>query len=69
MIIATGPLTSPSLADAIGRLTGEGALAFFDAIAPIVHRHSIDMDVAWMQSRYDKEGPSGVAEAPMSTVR
>ena len=58
-IIATGPLTSPALAEAIGALTGEGALAFFDAIAPIVHRHSIDMDVAWMQSRYDKEGPGG----------
>jgi methylenetetrahydrofolate--tRNA-(uracil-5-)-methyltransferase len=63
VIVATGPLTSPSLAEAIGRLTGEGALAFFDAIAPIVHRHSIDMDVAWMQSRYDKEGPSGSAQA------
>jgi methylenetetrahydrofolate--tRNA-(uracil-5-)-methyltransferase len=51
-------------------LTGEGALAFFDAIAPIVHRHSINMDVAWMQSRYDKVGPGGDAEAyvncPMS---
>jgi methylenetetrahydrofolate--tRNA-(uracil-5-)-methyltransferase len=70
VILATGPLTSPALAEAIGRLTGEGALAFFDAIAPIVHRHSIDMDVAWMQSRYDKEGPSGGAGAyvncPMS---
>jgi methylenetetrahydrofolate--tRNA-(uracil-5-)-methyltransferase len=58
-IIATGPLTSPALADEIRRLTGEDALAFFDAIAPIVHRDSIDMNVAWMQSRYDKEGPSG----------
>jgi methylenetetrahydrofolate--tRNA-(uracil-5-)-methyltransferase len=63
VIVATGPLTSPALAEAIGRLTGEGALAFFDAIAPIVHRHSIDMDVAWMQSRYDKPGPGGGAEA------
>ena len=63
VIIATGPLTSPALAEAIGALTGEGALAFFDAIAPIVHRHSIDMDVAWMQSRYDKEGPGGGAGA------
>ena len=61
VIIATGPLTSPSLAEAIAGLTGEGALAFFDAIAPIVHRHSIDMGVAWMQSRYDKEGPGGAA--------
>ena len=59
VIVATGPLTSHALAQAIGRLTGEGALAFFDAIAPIVHRHSIDMDVAWMQSRYDKPGPGG----------
>jgi methylenetetrahydrofolate--tRNA-(uracil-5-)-methyltransferase len=58
-IIATGPLTSPLLADAIARLTGEDALAFFDAIAPIVHRDSIDMSVAWFQSRYDKEGPAG----------
>jgi methylenetetrahydrofolate--tRNA-(uracil-5-)-methyltransferase len=59
VVIATGPLTSDALAQSIGRLTGEGSLAFFDAIAPIVHRDSIDMDVAWMQSRYDKEGPSG----------
>jgi methylenetetrahydrofolate--tRNA-(uracil-5-)-methyltransferase len=70
VIVATGPLTSPALATAIGELTGEGALAFFDAIAPIVHRHSIDMDAAWMQSRYDKEGPGGDAGAyvncPMS---
>jgi methylenetetrahydrofolate--tRNA-(uracil-5-)-methyltransferase len=63
VIIATGPLTSPALAEAIGALNGEGALAFFDAIAPIVHRHSIDMDVAWMQSRYDKEGPGGAGGA------
>jgi methylenetetrahydrofolate--tRNA-(uracil-5-)-methyltransferase len=70
VIVATGPLTSPALAEAIGGLTGEGALAFFDAIAPIVHRHSINMNVAWMQSRYDKVGPGGDAEAyvncPMS---
>ena len=70
VIVATGPLTSPALAEAIGGLTGEGALAFFDAIAPIVHRHSINMDVAWMQSRYDKVGPGGDSEAyvncPMS---
>ncbi len=70
VIVATGPLTSPALAEAIGTLTGEGSLAFFDAIAPIVHRDSVDMDVAWMQSRYDKEGPGGDAAAyvncPMS---
>ncbi len=63
VVIATGPLTSAALAGAIAGLTGEGALAFFDAIAPIVHRDSIDMDVAWMQSRYDKEGPSGEGAA------
>lgn len=59
VIIATGPLTSPGLSAAIGRLTGEAALAFFDAIAPIVYRESIDMSVCWMQSRYDKSGPGG----------
>jgi methylenetetrahydrofolate--tRNA-(uracil-5-)-methyltransferase len=59
VILATGPLTSPALADAIRRLTGEDSLAFFDAIAPIVHRDSIDMSVAWFQSRYDKAGPGG----------
>ena len=53
-IIATGPLTSGALADAIQRETGAEALAFFDAIAPIVYADSVDMDVAWMQSRYDK---------------
>ena len=59
VIIATGPLTSPALADFVRRLTGEDSLAFFDAIAPIVHRDSIDMSVAWFQSRYDKAGPGG----------
>jgi methylenetetrahydrofolate--tRNA-(uracil-5-)-methyltransferase len=59
VIVATGPLTSPNLAKAISGLTGEGALAFFDAIAPIVHRDTIDMDIAWLQSRYDKTGPGG----------
>jgi methylenetetrahydrofolate--tRNA-(uracil-5-)-methyltransferase len=63
VIVATGPLTSPALAEAILELTGEGALSFFDAIAPIVHVESIDMDVAWRQSRYDKEGPGGDAAA------
>jgi methylenetetrahydrofolate--tRNA-(uracil-5-)-methyltransferase len=58
-ILATGPLTSPALAEAISRLTGEESLAFFDAIAPIVHRESIDFDIAWFQSRYDKAGPAG----------
>ncbi len=59
VIFCTGPLTSPSLADSIRNLTGEDSLAFFDAIAPIVHRDSIDFDIAWKQSRYDKEGPGG----------
>jgi len=59
VVIATGPLTSPALAEAIQGLTGEDALSFFDAIAPIIHADSIDMDIAWRQSRYDKEGPGG----------
>lgn len=59
VIIATGPLTGSALAEAIRNLTGEDSLAFFDAIAPIVHRESINMDIAWFQSRYDKEGPAG----------
>ena len=58
-IVATGPLTSPALAEDIRRVGGEDQLAFFDAIAPIVHRDSIDLEVAWFQSRYDKEGPGG----------
>ncbi len=58
-IIATGPLTSSSLAHDIIDATGEEQLAFFDAIAPIVHRDSIDFDQAWLQSRYDKPGPGG----------
>jgi methylenetetrahydrofolate--tRNA-(uracil-5-)-methyltransferase len=59
VIIATGPLTSPDLAATIAKLTGEAQLAFFDAIAPIVHRESIDLDQTWFQSRYDKTGPGG----------
>ena len=59
VIVATGPLTSPALAGALRVLTGEDSLAFFDAIAPIVEHDSIDMDVAWLQSRYDKKGPGG----------
>ena len=59
VIIATGPLTSPDLANTIHSLTGETALAFFDAIAPIVYKDSIDFDKAWFQSRYDKVGPGG----------
>lgn len=59
VIVATGPLTSAALAGAIRELTDETALAFFDAIAPIVHKETIDMSVAWFQSRYDKPGPGG----------
>ena len=61
-IIATGPLTAPSLAEAIQARTGADSLAFFDAIAPIVHTHSIDMDICWFQSRYDKVGPGGTGK-------
>ncbi len=59
VIIATGPLTSPALAEAIRAVTGEADLAFFDAIAPIVERETIDMTKAWFQSRYDRVGPEG----------
>ncbi|MCQ0987490.1 methylenetetrahydrofolate--tRNA-(uracil(54)-C(5))-methyltransferase (FADH(2)-oxidizing) TrmFO [Jiella marina] len=61
-IVATGPLTAPSLAEAISEATGQDALAFFDAIAPIVHFDSVDMDKAWFQSRYDKVGPGGTGK-------
>jgi len=61
-IIATGPLTAPSLAAAIQARTGADSLAFFDAIAPIVHTASIDMDICWFQSRYDKVGPGGTGK-------
>ena len=61
-IVATGPLTSPDLAEAIRAETGADALAFFDAIAPIIHRESLDMDICWYQSRYDKVGPGGTGK-------
>jgi methylenetetrahydrofolate--tRNA-(uracil-5-)-methyltransferase len=70
VIIASGPLTSPGLSAALAELTGEDSLAFFDAIAPVVHRDSIDTSVAWFQSRYDKAGPAGTGadylNCPMS---
>lgn len=59
VIVATGPLTSPALSQAVAALTGEGELAFFDAIAPVIHLDSIDQSIAWRQSRYDKAGPAG----------
>ncbi len=70
VIVATGPLTSPALGEAVQALTGEGELAFFDAIAPVVHLDSIDRAIAWKQSRYDKAGPGGTGadylNCPMS---
>jgi methylenetetrahydrofolate--tRNA-(uracil-5-)-methyltransferase len=62
VVIATGPLTSPALAQAILAKTGEASLAFFDAIAPIVTTESIDFTIAWHQSRYDKPGPGGTGK-------
>ncbi len=67
-IIATGPLTGSALAEAIAAETGQGALAFFDAIAPIVHKDSIDMDVAWMAARWDKGGKDYV-NCPMDKAQ
>ena len=58
-IVATGPLTAPALASAIGEAAGMEHLAFFDAIAPVIHRDSIDMDKCWMANRWDKIGPGG----------
>ena len=62
VVIATGPLTSPALAEAVRAFTGEESLAFFDAIAPIVYLESIDLSKAWFQSRYDKPGPGGTGK-------
>ena len=64
-IVATGPLTAAGLADSIGAATGSESLAFFDAIAPIVHRDSINMDIAWMAARWDKGGKDYV-NCPMN---
>ena len=69
VIIATGPLTSPRLSAAIGTLTGEQSLAFFDAIAPIVHKDSIDFDKAWLQSRYDKGGGADYINCAMDQAQ
>jgi methylenetetrahydrofolate--tRNA-(uracil-5-)-methyltransferase len=65
-IIATGPLTAEALAGSIGAATGADALAFFDAIAPIVHRDTIDMDVCWMASRWDKGETKDYINCPMT---
>jgi methylenetetrahydrofolate--tRNA-(uracil-5-)-methyltransferase len=66
VIVATGPLTSPDLAEAISQLTGEESLSFFDAIAPIVYKESIDFSKAWFQSRYDKGDGADYINCPMS---
>ena len=63
VIVATGPLTSTPLAQSLHSMTGEDNLAFFDAIAPIVHKDTIDFSIAWLQSRYDKIGSSGDTDA------
>ncbi len=65
-IIATGPLTAPILAESIGQATGKDSLAFFDAIAPIVHRDSINMEIAWFQSRWNKGSGKDYINCPMS---
>lgn len=62
VIIATGPLTSESLAQSILEKTGKDQLAFFDAIAPVIYTDSINFETAWYQSRYDKQGPSGTGK-------
>ena len=64
-IIATGPLTAPGLAQSIGAATGKDSLAFFDAIAPIIYRESIDFDVAWFQSRWGKGSGTDYINCPM----
>ena len=64
-IVATGPLTAPALATSIGAATGSDALAFFDAIAPIVHRDSIDMEIAWFQSRWNKGDGKDYINCPL----
>ncbi len=69
VIIATGPLTSAALSEAVSALTGEEELAFFDAIAPIVYRDSIDMSKAWMQSRYDKGDGDDYVNCPLNEAQ
>ncbi len=68
-IIATGPLTAPALAEAIGAETGKDSLAFFDAIAPIVHRDTIDMEVAWFQSRWNKGDGKDYINCPLDKAQ
>ncbi len=69
VIVATGPLTSPALSEAILELCGEDSLAFFDAIAPIIYKDSIDFDIAWFQSRYDKGEGADYINLPMDQAQ
>ncbi|MEM7224053.1 MAG: methylenetetrahydrofolate--tRNA-(uracil(54)-C(5))-methyltransferase (FADH(2)-oxidizing) TrmFO [Pseudomonadota bacterium] len=69
VILATGPLTSPALSEAIGQLTGQDYLAFFDAIAPIVYKESIDFSKAWFQSRYDKGDGADYINCPLDQAQ
>jgi methylenetetrahydrofolate--tRNA-(uracil-5-)-methyltransferase len=69
VIVATGPLTSPALAAALASLTGEEGLAFFDAIAPIVYRDTIDFETAWLQSRYDKGNGADYINCPLDRAQ
>jgi len=68
-IVATGPLTSPALADSVRILTNDDGLAFFDAIAPIVHKETIDFGICWMQSRYDKGDGADYVNCPMDEAQ
>jgi methylenetetrahydrofolate--tRNA-(uracil-5-)-methyltransferase len=68
-IVATGPLTSPALADSIRTLTNDDGLSFFDAIAPIIHKESINFDICWMQSRYDKGDGADYINCPMDEAQ
>lgn len=69
VIVATGPLTSPALAESIRTLTKDDGLSFFDAIAPIVHKESINFDICWMQSRYDKGDGADYINCPMDEAQ
>ncbi len=69
VIIATGPLTSPALSEAILALTGEESLAFFDAIAPVIHHETIDFSTAWLQSRYDKGDGADYINCPLDEAQ
>jgi methylenetetrahydrofolate--tRNA-(uracil-5-)-methyltransferase len=69
VIVATGPLTAPALAQAIRARTGEESLAFFDAIAPVVHHDTIDMSIAWKQSRYDKGDGADYINCPLDQTQ